>query len=70
MVEKSSGIPSGPIEPLTPLHGITPTREKDREERTVPDRKKKGQAKKPPRGADDAPEPVEPNKDNKIDIRA
>jgi hypothetical protein len=70
MVEKSSGIPSGPIEPLTPLHGITPIREKDREDSVVPDRKKKRKAKKPPSSAPDAPDAPDTDNDNKIDIRA
>lgn len=71
MVEKSSGIPSsGPLEPLTPVHGVTPVRKKDREERTVPDRKKKAPLKKPPAGKKEDIDKPAGDKDSKIDIRA
>jgi len=71
MVEKTSGIPFGPSKPLTPLKGITHVRHKDREDRVVPDRKKKTPDKKRSPGViDDEQETPESSKDNKIDIRA
>ncbi len=71
MVEKTSGIPLGPSKPLTPLKGITHVRHKDREDRVVPDRKKKTPDKKPTAvDVDDEQERPEGSKDNKIDIRA
>ncbi|VAV85599.1 hypothetical protein MNBD_DELTA01-378 [hydrothermal vent metagenome] len=70
MVDKTSGIPLGPSKPLTPLKGITHVRHHDREDRLVPDRKKKTPDKKHPGVSDDEQETPEGSKDNKIDIRA